>query len=199
MTDPRPIRRVVTGPGADGRGSIVADGPIDPIVPARLGGAAFYRMWSADNAPALPEEHADPEAGEYFPPVGGFRFGVFTVPPEGTASGRAPRDGRRDAAAEARELDELLPGLSAAIEPGTGGMHTTASIDFIVVLQGTVVLDLDDGSSVRLSSGDTVIQNGTRHRWRNPTGEPAVLAMALVGAPHAALPSRSRNAAQEMT
>jgi uncharacterized cupin superfamily protein len=33
-----------------------------------------------------------------------------------------------------------------------------------VVLEGTVVLELDDGAEVTLHRGDTVVQHGTRHR-----------------------------------
>ena len=61
----------------------------------------------------------------------------------------------------------------------------TASVDFGVVLSGQALLELDDGATVVLDVGDTYIQNGTRHRWSNPGDEPAVLAVALVGAEHA--------------
>jgi quercetin dioxygenase-like cupin family protein len=64
------------------------------------------------------------------------------------------------------------------------GMHTTATIDFEVVLSGTVTLELDDGAMVTLQPGDTVVQNGTRHRWGNPGSEPATLAVFLIGAHH---------------
>src|SRR5689334_18176005 len=33
-----------------------------------------------------------------------------------------------------------------------------------------------------LEPGDTVVQNGTRHRWRNPGSEPCVMAVFMVGA-----------------
>jgi hypothetical protein len=46
------------------------------------------------------------------------------------------------------------------------------------------VLELDDGASVHLHPGDTVVQNGTRHRWSNPGDEPATLAVFICGAHH---------------
>ncbi len=70
------------------------------------------------------------------------------------------------------------------MEPDDPGMHTTATIDFEVVLSGRVTLELDYGATVTLDSGDTVVQNGTRHRWGNPGTEPAVLAVFLLGADH---------------
>jgi quercetin dioxygenase-like cupin family protein len=62
------------------------------------------------------------------------------------------------------------------------GMHTTNTIDFEVVLSGRIVLELDDGAETELHPGDTVVQNGTRHRWTNPGDEPAVIAVFMVGA-----------------
>jgi quercetin dioxygenase-like cupin family protein len=61
-------------------------------------------------------------------------------------------------------------------------MHTTHTVDFEVVLSGEVWLELDDGAEVCLKQGDTVVQNGTRHRWINKGTEPAVLAVGIVGA-----------------
>ena len=63
-------------------------------------------------------------------------------------------------------------------------MHTTATIDFEVVLEGEVWLELDDGEEVHLKPGDTVVQNGTRHAWRNHGSVPARLAVFLIGAHH---------------
>jgi quercetin dioxygenase-like cupin family protein len=63
-------------------------------------------------------------------------------------------------------------------------MHTTATIDYGVVLSGEVILELDDGAKLTLRPGDTYIQNGTRHRWSNTGDVPAVLAVALIGAHH---------------
>lgn len=48
--------------------------------------------------------------------------------------------------------------------------------------RGEVWLELDDGARTRLGPGDTVVQNGTRHAWRNLSGEPVTLAVVNVGA-----------------
>lgn len=69
-------------------------------------------------------------------------------------------------------------------------MHTTATLDFEVVLEGEVWLELDDGVEVHLRAGDTVVQNGTRHAWRNKGTVPARLAIFIVGAEHAKVPSK---------
>ena len=87
------------------------------------------------------------------------------------------------------DLDAKLPGMVGYMDPSDPGMHTTDTIDFEVVLEGTIVLELDDGAEVTLQPGDTVVQNGTRHRWRNPGDTPAHLALFICGASHAAVPA----------
>jgi len=72
------------------------------------------------------------------------------------------------------------------MEKDAPGMHRTATIDYEVVLAGSVGLELDDGTEVLLSPGDVVVQNGTRHRWHNRGTEPATMAVIILGAHHAA-------------
>ena len=74
--------------------------------------------------------------------------------------------------------------MAEHFEPAEPGMHTTATIDYGVVLSGQAVLELDDGVTVTLNAGDTYIQNGTRHRWSNPGDVPAVIAVTFIGADH---------------
>jgi mannose-6-phosphate isomerase-like protein (cupin superfamily) len=45
-----------------------------------------------------------------------------------------------------------------------------------------VILEIDDGAERRLGPGDTIVRNGTRHRWRNPGSEPCVMAIFMLGA-----------------
>jgi len=83
-----------------------------------------------------------------------------------------------------RELNEKLPGLGEHVEPDHPGMHRTATIDYEFIVSGRCVLELDDGAKRELRPGDTVIQNGTRHAWRNPYDEPCVIVVVLIGAHH---------------
>jgi len=79
-------------------------------------------------------------------------------------------------------MEAMAPGLLAVMEPGTAGMHTTDSIDFIYVISGEVIMALDDGAEVLLAAGDTLVQSGTRHAWRNPGTEPCRLIAVQIGA-----------------
>jgi hypothetical protein len=45
-----------------------------------------------------------------------------------------------------------------------------------------MTLELDDGLKVTLKQGDCVVQNGTRHRWRNRLPERCLMAFVLIGA-----------------
>lgn len=58
----------------------------------------------------------------------------------------------------------------ADFAPGSKGfMHRTQSIDFGIVLEGTVELELDDGSKTILMRGDVAVQRATQHLWNNPS------------------------------
>jgi uncharacterized cupin superfamily protein len=45
-------------------------------------------------------------------------------------------------------------------------MHRTRTLDYVVVIEGELVLILDD-SEVTLRPGDVVVQRGTDHAWEN--------------------------------
>jgi len=48
-------------------------------------------------------------------------------------------------------------------------MHRTRTLDYVVVIEGELVLILDD-SEVVLGAGDVVVQRGTDHAWENRSG-----------------------------
>jgi mannose-6-phosphate isomerase-like protein (cupin superfamily) len=171
------VRRVVTGHTPNGKATVASDTEVDAITLDLLPGAEFYRLWGADEAPTFPDSGSPRPAPSYFPPVGGFRFGLFTVAPDTVAM---PED--LDMQLALAEMEGKLPGLAACLEGDNPGMHTTNTIDFEYVLSGEVWLELDDGEEVHLRAGDTVVQNGTRHAWRNRHTEPCRLVVCLIGA-----------------
>ena len=171
------VRRVVTGHDGNGKAVFASDKQVDSLTLQLMPGAEFHRLWGADQAPTFPGDGGPTAQPSYFPPVGGYRFGFFTVAP---ATVSAPAE--LDLQAALAEMDDKLPGLLTYLEPDNPGMHTTDTIDFEVVLSGEVILELDDGVEKVLHPGDTVVQNGTRHRWVNRGTEPAVLAVFITGA-----------------
>jgi quercetin dioxygenase-like cupin family protein len=69
-------------------------------------------------------------------------------------------------------INEIPPGAASP-------MHRTETIDYGVVLEGEIVLVLDD-SETTLRAGDVVIQRGTDHRWENRSSEPTRVAFILI-------------------
>jgi mannose-6-phosphate isomerase-like protein (cupin superfamily) len=147
----------------------------------------FHRLWGGDKTSEFPGDGSKPDHHAYFPPIGGFRFGMFSLPPETTAGSEVDADVHPTAGLA--DFEAEVPGLLRYMDLTDPGMHTTDTIDFEVVLEGTVVLELDDGAEVTLYPGDTVVQNGTRHRWRNPGDTTARLAVFMCGAAHSGVPA----------
>jgi mannose-6-phosphate isomerase-like protein (cupin superfamily) len=175
------VRRVVTGHDADGKAIVASDSEVDGFRPALNPGSEFHTMWGADAAPHFPDDGSMPEFTTWFPPVGGFRVGFFAVPPGHREEVPPPAD----LEAALAEFEAGLPGLPGYLEPDAPGMHTTDTVDFELILEGEVWLELDDGVEVHLKPGDTVVQNGTRHAWRNHGDAVCRILVVLVGAHHA--------------
>jgi len=91
-----------------------------------------------------------------FPSLGETRDGVVQFDPDNLeAAGGAETY---------RVLATELPGLVEHMEPDNPGMHTTGSVDYGILIEGKITLEVDDdGECVDLEPGDIVIQNGTRH------------------------------------
>ena len=66
------------------------------------------------------------------------------------------------------EVEAKLPGMLEAMSHDGSFTHRTDTVDVVTILSGRIVLELAGGVSKELGPGDVVIQNGTRHRWRNP-------------------------------
>lgn len=69
-------------------------------------------------------------------------------------------------------VNEFPPGV---VSP----THRTQSVDYGIVLEGEVVLVLDDSETV-LRAGDIVVQRGTAHRWENRAERTARMAFVLI-------------------
>jgi len=68
-------------------------------------------------------------------------------------------------------------------EPGvTPRMHRSDSIDYAVVLEGSIVMQLGDGVEVMLHAGDALVQRGTIHNWINRGSMHCVIAFVLIDA-----------------
>jgi mannose-6-phosphate isomerase-like protein (cupin superfamily) len=172
------MRRVVTGRGPDGTSVFVADEEVPAKAVALAPGTQFWQLWGSDDIVSLPSDGTEPEWSTFFPPTNGFRFLVWSIPPDGSAT--VPPNLDLDTALA--EVQRELPGAFEYNEIDNPGMHTTDTIDFDIVLAGELWLELDDGKEVQLGAGDCVIQNGTRHAWHNRSNAVTTIATALIGA-----------------
>ncbi len=60
--------------------------------------------------------------------------------------------------------------------------HRTDSIDYAVVISGTIEMELDDKVVVKLKAGDVLVQRGTIHNWINRGSEACIVAFVLISA-----------------
>jgi quercetin dioxygenase-like cupin family protein len=70
---------------------------------------------------------------------------------------------------------ELMPGTPPH-------MHKTETIDYIVVLAGTLSMLLDDGTELTMRPHDVMVQRGTVHGWANRGNEPCRFATVVIDA-----------------
>lgn len=101
-------------------------------------------------------------------PSGDAEFVLLWTAPDLPVNNNDETDGReRDAGLTLHggsviRVVDMLPGKQSP-------MHRTNSIDYGIVLQGELELELDDGAKTLLHAGDIVVQRGTMHLWRNPS------------------------------
>jgi len=149
------VRRVVTGHDEQGTSVVVSDGPPPQNHPMQgpSVGADFFEIWNAARPVPLLTSLEPREPNER----------PFTIMP---VSGHLLR------------IIDIYP-------PRDGGkrtvMHRTKTLDYVVVIEGEVVLILDD-SEVTLRQSDVVVQRGTDHAWENRSDRRARLAFFHIDA-----------------
>jgi quercetin dioxygenase-like cupin family protein len=69
------------------------------------------------------------------------------------------------------------------LDPGDhSAMHRTNSVDYGIVLEGELDMEMDGGEVVHLKAGDVVVQRGTNHAWINNSDAPCKMAWILIDA-----------------
>ncbi|MCY1340677.1 hypothetical protein D9M68_343270 [compost metagenome] len=169
------VRRVVTGHDESGRSVFLSDGPAPRHKDFQdLPGHGVAQIWCSG---AGSEENGDPTLlyGSLIPGPGTTSLLMVNFPPDTVMA--APIDPDRALG----ELFDALPGLFECFEPDQPGMHRTPTIDYGILLEGELWLELDDGQEKLLRAGDVIIQNATRHAWRNRSQAVAKAAFFMVG------------------
>jgi quercetin dioxygenase-like cupin family protein len=173
------FRRVVTGHDASGNSVVISDAPPERI--QKVGGATgptFFEVWNTRETPAVIDRHS----GEPFetglvlaPPKEGTRIRVLEIPPETEETHRI------DAATARAHFAEVSAEGASTFKSGAGHpfMHRTETVDYGIVLEGELVLVLDEGETT-IRAGDIVIQRGTNHAWANRSGKSCRIAFILI-------------------
>lgn len=177
------MRRIVTGLTEEGKSVFVSDG--EPPRVATIEELPSFRMtevWATKDIPEIPNEEGDitTELPSLIPGLKETCFRIVQYYPEQELI-EALQSGA-DVQAVLDKFKKGAPGLAEAMEPDNPGMHTTDTIDYGIVISGEITLELDDGAEVHLKQGDCVVQNGTRHAWRNRGTEPCTMAFVMFGA-----------------
>jgi quercetin dioxygenase-like cupin family protein len=126
-----------------------SDGAV-PAAGTAPSGTVFYELWATGATPAP----IGADAGDAVSPAPG----ALSAPP--APGGTLIR------------INDLPPGAASP-------MHRTQTVDYVIVLDGEVVLVLDEGETV-LRAGDVAVQRGTSHRWENRSGATARVAFVFV-------------------
>lgn len=171
------VRRVVTGLSANGRSAVMSDGPTPRAHDfAAIPGFSNVTVWATPARVDLAEAAVDrtTSLSTLLAEPGGTTFFIVKFPPEASMASIDP------VAAGAEEAREL-PGLAETFDHSRPGFHKTPSIDHVIVLDGELWLELEEGEQTLLKQGDVVIQNSTWHAWHNRTDQPAVIAAISLG------------------
>ncbi|CAB4983121.1 MAG: hypothetical protein F2876_02405 [Actinobacteria bacterium] len=157
------VRRVVTVIDDNGVSRFESDGA--PPVSRRLqnAGANIDEVWRFDAVPGDITAPGDPEEFSFLSPANGLLVRRVEVPPDAT-----------------RFRDET--GASRIPEPHEG-MHQTATIDILQILEGELWCLLDSGEETCLRAGDVIVQRGTVHAWRNRSDQVTRYLAIMVTAP----------------
>ena len=177
---PPPGRRVVAFTDHDGRAKFWADTAPPAVIDFQsTPGLRASLLWATPPQARLERGVVpDPvrDLASLHPEPGGTTFLTMTIPPDSIFE--SP-----DFDPEAAVAEQLrhLPGVADRMEPDAPGFHATDTVDYAIVLAGEICLEVD-GEEVSLTAGDTVVQLGARHAWRNRSQGPATLAFLLIGA-----------------
>jgi quercetin dioxygenase-like cupin family protein/DNA-binding PadR family transcriptional regulator len=152
-------RRVVTGHDDDGRAVIRSDGAPEGTIRANGFGVATW-LWLDGPAVTVDDGGDEPDGSiRLEPPVGGCSVRIIRFP------------GAREGGGDWIRVE--------GDDPDEPGMHATDTLDFMVVVDGRIVLGLDDGEH-ELGAGDVVIQRGNRHRWRVVGDDPCTYVVCML-------------------
>jgi hypothetical protein len=163
-------RVIITGTDRSGK-SVVAE-----EIHAAVTGPGNFDFWQTKPGQSPHDLSFGRSPLKFYPQPGGTMFRLFTIPPDDP--NMKPAD---VAALQDRFFNQAGDPAMRVDTSRHPMMHTTATIDYIVLLSGEISLLLDKGDPVKLKPFDAVVQRATNHSWVNTGREPALLMGVMVG------------------
>jgi mannose-6-phosphate isomerase-like protein (cupin superfamily) len=174
---PSTYRRIVTR-NVNGKSVIQSDEQMQTYQFKTVPGYEHTLIWVNPATPDLgKEQRFDRYPDSVVPGPGGTSLHLVTFPPSSVFA-----DPSFDGEASRKEALIRLRGLADHFEKEDPAMHRTNTVDYAIVFDGEMWLELDDAKTVHLKKGDVVVQNGTRHAWRNKGTAPVTMLFFLNGA-----------------
>jgi hypothetical protein len=162
-------RVIVTQNNAAGKSSVLEDRQVEPS------SVGVFNFWETRRG-RDPNDVVGRGAPSFtfFPEAGGTQFRFFTIPPSGGSMGP------EQVKAIADQFFSAIGWADARRDTSRHPfMHTTPTLDYILLLSGEISLLLDEGDPIPMKPFDAVVQRGTNHSWVN-TGKTAALLMAVM-------------------
>jgi hypothetical protein len=174
---PSSYRRIVTE-NVNGKSSVQSDESMPAYEFSTGPGYQHTLIWVNPTTPELnKQQRFDSYPDSVVPGPGGTSLHFVTFPPASVFV-----DPSFDGEAARNEALVRLKGLADHFEKEDPAMHKTNTVDYSLVYDGEIWLELDDGETLHLKRGDVVVQNGTRHAWRNKSTQPVTMLFLLNGA-----------------
>ena len=171
------IRRVVTGFDGTGRPAVLSDTDAPVVFASRaVAGYEIAELCLADAVPARADQvHTEERGWQFVPEPGSLVWRVVVRPPERTGQ---DIEGLLDEIGAAQGRPDETPDR----QPGTGGTHRTATMEWLVILSGELHITIGEGpEEVRVGPGDMVVQGPIPRSLHNRGTEPCVMAGVMLG------------------
>ena len=171
------VRRIVTGHDDHGK-SIFTEDAAAPSVhtnPRRVG-YHLTNLWMTDQTPCLVGNEADPTTRPLTlePPKNGTVVRIVEFGPEGEWTKDLDGSGAKEA------FGAMGTDKASTYKPGGHPlMHRTESVDYALVLEGEIVIVLDDSERL-MKQGDFLVERGTSHAWANRSAKPCKMLFVLI-------------------
>jgi hypothetical protein len=174
---PSTYRRIVTG-NVSGESVVQSDEQIEAYQFRTVPGYEHTLIWVNETPPDLSKEQRfNRYPDSVVPGPGGTSLHFVTFPPASVFANPS-----LDGEAAREEALIRLRGLADHFEKEDPAMHKTNTVDYAIVYDVEIWMELDNSETLHLRRGDVVVQNGTRHAWRNKGTKPVTMLFFLNGA-----------------